>query len=296
MGDAAQNAKETTSPGDPSPGPQPNESRQESGGNALQRQVQPATQEPNRVGSGTTAGRKTTASTGYSPPRKKTASSPVDGDVRMASRSSNAYQQRSNATNAGEEGRDYVADFLAATAQSNPRGALGVATHPFPQGTYSDVHGFNQQQVCCNVVQHNSGENQTRTLMHTEMTRLAYAMRNVRRLDYAMHSSKPTKRARAMRGSLRTKRKQKLCDMTIRYCACMWICICNFANAFICNFVALIANGPLLSRALVSLHTCYTIAHGTRQKMWTYGATPRCGRRARTHRTSTACAYATWFR
>ena len=208
----------------------------------------------------------------------------------MASRSSNAYQQRINATNAGEEGRDYVADFLAATAQSNPRGALGVATHPFPQGTYSDVHGFNQQ-VRCTTGQHSNGGITTRTLMHTEMTRLAYAMRNVRRLDYAMHSSKPTKRARAMRGSLRTKRKQKLCDMTIRYCACMWICICNFANAFICNFVALIANGPLLSRALVSLHTCYTIAHGTRQKMWTYGATPRCGRRARTHRTSTPFSF-----
>ena len=215
MGDAAQNAKETTSPGDPSPGPQPNESRQESGGNALQRQVQPATQEPNRVGSGTTAGRKTTASTGYSPPRKKTASSPVDGDVRMASRSSNAYQQRINATNAGEEGRDYVADFLAATAQSNPRGALGVATHPFPQGTYSDVQGFNQQ-VRCTAMQHNNGVNLWRWHAHTART--LRCTPDLKRLVYAVRSSKPTTRALAMRGSLRTKKKQSIRYSTI--CCC----------------------------------------------------------------------------
>ena len=198
MGDAAQNAKETTSPGDPSPGPQPNESRQESGGNALQRQVQPATQEPNRVGSGTTAGRKTTASTGYSPPRKKTASSPVDGDVRMASRSSNAYQQRIMTAGAEPEERDYVADFQAANAQNSYRGTHGMAAQQYASsGTHAAAQGINQQ-VRCTAMQHNNGVNLWRWHAHTART--LRCTPDLKRLVYAVRSSKPTTRALAMRG------------------------------------------------------------------------------------------------
>ena len=204
MGDHAQRNTETTRKDGARPESQPSSGNQRAASNGAQRAALPATQGQVRAGGGTIPARKATESSGYSPPRKKAASSPADGDVNMANRSSNAYKQRIMTAGAEPEERDYVADFRAANAQNSYRGTHGMAAQQYASsGTHAAAQGINQQ-VRCTAMQHNNGVNLWRWHAHTART--LRCTPDLKRLVYAVRSSKPTTRALAMRGSLRTKR------------------------------------------------------------------------------------------